>query len=68
MDYDIIVHERLEWRTDRMNETYHVLIVEDDKQILDGIEIYLKGQGYIVHKAADGIEGLKQIYSQMLKD
>ena len=45
----------------RMNETYHVLIVEDDKQIREGIEIYLKGQGYIVHKAADGIEGLQQV-------
>ena len=42
-----------------MLETYHVLVVEDDKQIRDGIEIYLKSQGYEVSKAADGIEGLK---------
>ena len=41
-----------------MKETYHVLVVEDDKQIRDGIEIYLKSQGYEVSKAADGIEGL----------
>ena len=41
-----------------MKETYHVLIVEDDEQIRDGIEIYLKSQGYEVSKAADGIEGL----------
>ena len=34
-----------------MNESYHVLVVEDDKQIRDGIEIYLKSQGYIVYKA-----------------
>ncbi len=42
-----------------MNETYHVLVVEDDEQIRDGIEIYLKSQGYEVSKAADGIEGLE---------
>ena len=42
-----------------MKETYHVLIVEDDEQIRDGIEIYLKTQGYKVFKASDGIEGLE---------
>ena len=42
-----------------MLETYHVLVVEDDEQLRDGIEIYLKSQGYEVSKAADGIEGLK---------
>ena len=41
-----------------MKETYHVLVVEDDEQIRDGIEIYLKSQGYEVSKAADGVEGL----------
>ena len=25
---------------------FHILIVEDDKEIRDGIEIYLKNQGY----------------------
>ena len=34
-----------------MLETYHVLVVEDDEQIRDGIEIYLKSQGYEVSKA-----------------
>ena len=42
-----------------MLETYHVLVVEDDERIRDGIEIYLKSQGYEVSKAADGIEGLE---------
>lgn len=37
---------------------YHVLVVEDDKEIRDGIGIYLANQGYHVYKAADGIEGL----------
>ena len=43
------------------NEEYHILIVEDDKEIRDGIEIFLKSQGYQVHKAADGVEGLDLI-------
>lgn len=44
-------------------EKNHILIVEDDKEIRDGIEIYLKSQGYEVYKAADGIEGLEQIHN-----
>ena len=40
-----------------------ILIVEDDKEIRDGIEIYLKSQGYDVLKAADGVEGLEVIRS-----
>ena len=45
------------------NEEYHILVVEDDKEIRDGIEIFLKSQGYQVHKAADGMEGLAVIES-----
>jgi len=43
---------------------FHILVVEDDKEICDGIEIFLKNQGYQVHKAADGIEGLAQMEQQ----
>ena len=39
----------------------HVLIVEDDKEIREGVEIYLKSQGYVVFQAADGVEGLEVI-------
>lgn len=42
-------------------EKYHVLVVEDDKEIRDGIEIYLKNQGYEVSKAEDGVQGLEVI-------
>ena len=45
-------------------QDFHILIVEDDKEIRDGIEIYLKNQGYQVHKAADGVEGLEEIEKQ----
>lgn len=39
----------------------HVLVVEDDKEIREGVEIYLKSQGYEVFQAADGVEGLEVI-------
>ena len=40
------------------NNEYNILVVEDDKEIRDGIEIFLKSQGYHVYKAADGVEGV----------
>ena len=39
----------------------HVLVVEDDKEIREGVEIYQKSQGYEVFQAADGVEGLEVI-------
>lgn len=40
-------------------DSYHVLVVEDDKEILEGIGIFLRNQGYTVYKAANGVEGLE---------
>ena len=40
-------------------ETNHILVVEDDKEIREGVQIYLQSQGYKVFQAADGIEGLE---------
>lgn len=40
-------------------EMNHVLVVEDDKEIREGVQIYLQSQGYKVFQAADGIEGLE---------
>ena len=45
-------------------DSYHVLVVEDDKEILEGVSIYLKNQGYTVYKASNGIEGLKVIENE----
>ena len=42
-------------------ETNNILIVEDDKEIREGVRIYLQSQGYKVFQAADGIEGLEII-------
>ena len=44
-----------------IHSEYHILIVEDDKEIRDGIEIFLRSQGYQVYKAGDGVEGLEII-------
>ena len=42
-------------------EINHILIVEDDKEIREGVQIYLQSQGYEVFQAADGVEGLEII-------
>ncbi len=42
-------------------EMNHILIVEDDKDIREGVGIYLKSQGYEVFMAADGLEGLETL-------
>ena len=44
-----------------MNHKYRILIVEDDPQIRDGIEIYMKSQGYDTIKASDGLDGLEKL-------
>ena len=40
-------------------ETINVLVVDDDKEIVESIEIYLMQEGYNVEKAYDGQEALK---------
>ncbi len=40
-------------------EANRILLVEDDKEIREGVEIFLKSQNYIVFQAADGVEGLE---------
>ncbi|MBR5976364.1 MAG: response regulator transcription factor [Clostridia bacterium] len=38
---------------------YNILVCDDDKAILDSVEIYLQNEGYNVYRASDGIEALK---------
>ena len=40
---------------------FTVLVTDDDQDIRDGIEIYLKNEGYRVLKAANGLEALQLI-------
>ena len=37
---------------------YNILVVDDEKEIRDAIEIYLRGEGYKVIKAEDGLQAL----------
>lgn len=39
--------------------TYNILVVEDDKEIADAIEIYMKNQNYGVFKAHNGFDALE---------
>jgi len=43
---------------------YVVLVVDDDKEIRDGIEIYLKNEGMTVLKAQDGVEAIELLNEQ----
>lgn len=43
---------------------FNVLVVEDEKEIADAIEIYLKNQGYNVFKGSNGIEGLEVVENE----
>ena len=40
-----------------MNET--ILVVDDEREIADLLEIYLKNDGYTVHTCATGAEALR---------
>jgi DNA-binding response OmpR family regulator len=40
---------------------YFVLVVDDEKEIRDAIEIYLKNEGITVIKAKDGIEAIEKL-------
>ncbi|KHF41729.1 response regulator transcription factor [Halalkalibacter okhensis] len=48
-----------------MNE-YFVLVVDDELEIRDAIEIYLKNEGITVIKAKDGIEALEILNEQAI--
>jgi len=41
---------------------YRVLVVDDDKEIRDAIEIYLKNEGLAVVQAKDGIEAIEKLH------
>ena len=40
---------------------YNILVVDDDKEIVGAIEIYLKKEGYHILKAYNGNQALKNI-------
>jgi len=40
--------------SDRMNDTSHIVVVDDQKEICDVVQEYLTGEGYRVSTANDG--------------
>ena len=46
---------------------YNILVCDDEREIVDAIEIYLMQEGYQIFKAYDGEEGLKIIKEGTLK-
>lgn len=46
--------------------TYKVLVVDDDKEIRDAIEIYLKNEGITVLKAKDGLEAIEVLNEETI--
>ncbi len=45
---------------------YRVIVCDDDKAIVDSIEIYLKLEGYEVLKAYDGIEAIETVKKEQI--
>ncbi len=39
----------------------HILVVDDEKEIADLLEVYLKNDGYTVHKFYNGLDALQCI-------
>ncbi len=46
---------------ERMKMDNHILVVEDDVAIREGVRILLEGEGYIVQEAEDGYQCLKKV-------
>lgn len=45
---------------------YNILIVDDDKEIVNAIEIYLKKEGYNIFKAYNGEQALQQLEKEQI--
>lgn len=48
-----------------MNE--NILVVDDEKEIVDAIEFYLKPEGYNILKAYDGLQALEMLIENDIK-
>ena len=43
---------------------YNILVCDDDKEIVEAIEIYLSQEGYRILKAYDGMQALKLLETE----
>lgn len=48
------------------SDMYTILVCDDEKEIVDAIEIYLKPEGYQILKAYDGIEALSMLHENKI--
>ena len=53
---------------ERMKMDNHILVVEDDAAIREGVRILLEGEGYIVQEAEDGYQCLKKVSDDIYDD
>ena len=44
-----------------MSALYHILICDDDRDIVSALDIYLTSEGYKTYHAYDGLEALKLV-------
>ena len=51
-------------REERGEEMKNILVCDDDKEIVDAIEIYLQQEGYHILKAYDGEQALEVLGNQ----
>ncbi|MCD8158940.1 MAG: response regulator transcription factor [Clostridiales bacterium] len=47
-----------------MNNSYNVLTVDDDREIVESISIFLKGEGYNVFKAYNGRQAIETVMEE----
>ena len=43
-------------------QTKRLLVIDDDRRLLDALKMYFNKQGYRVYTADEGSEGLQQLY------
>ena len=43
---------------------YNILVVDDDKEIVDSIEIFLRNEGFNIYKAYNGVEALEMLVNK----
>lgn len=53
-------------RIEGVIEVYNILVCDDDKEIVEAIEIYLSQEGYHILKAYDGIEALSVLEKEKI--
>jgi len=46
------------------NTMTNILVCDDDKEIVDAIEIYLNQEGYKIYKAYDGEQAIRMLKEQ----